>query len=278
MTEPGAALPLFALDLETSGPDPRHDRILAAGLAGPRPWQARGADEEALSGLLEALGPDPVRLVCHDARFQRAALEAWAARFGRALPGISWTCTLAQARSLCPDAGIARGLGGLAWRLGLRHGPRPPAEAALVLRLQAVLQAWERLRADLGEAAPLVYLAGPLRGDGSRAWIRHNQIQMLLLARWAQDVLPQATLFVPHCNFAFLDEARDAAGRVREQALRGCERMVARSDLLLLCGDEPSPGMRQELAAALRSGIPVHRMPGWDGFDPGAREPADGAA
>ena len=106
--------------------------------------------------------------------------------------------------------------------------------------------------------------------------MRHNQVQMMALAQWAQGVLPQATLFVPHCNFAFLDESRDPSGRVRELAMRGCEQMLSRSDALILCGD--SPGMRREKEIALRRGMPVFQVPGWDPFMAEPSDRVDGAA
>ena len=43
MTTPDPT-PLFALDFETTGLDPRLDQILEVGLAGPRPFHALVAD------------------------------------------------------------------------------------------------------------------------------------------------------------------------------------------------------------------------------------------
>jgi hypothetical protein len=221
-----------------------------------------------------------VRVASHNAGFERAFMEAWADQFGHPLPEIEWICTLELARRLCPDPSISKGLEALARRLGLRHGTlhRAMADAALTLRLHPMLQVWETIRAELSNAPVLLYLAGPLRGDASKACMRHNQIQMMFQAQWAQGVLPCATLFVPHCNFAFLDESRDPAGRIRELAMRGCEKMLSRSDVLILCGEELSPGMLHEREVAMQLGIPVFQVPGWDAFiaDPG--EQADGAA
>jgi DNA polymerase III epsilon subunit-like protein len=306
MPNPDTSLPLFALDFETTGLNARFDRVLEAGLAGPRPFHALVSDAgpsspgalathgitegeaqraglpgvEAFLGMLEALGAGPVRIASHNAAFERGFMEAWAGRLGQALPEIEWVCTLDFARGLCPDPSISKNLEALARRLGLRHGAlhRAMADAALTLRLHPVLQAWETIRAELGQTDALIYLAGPLRGDGSHDCIRHNQIQMMLQAQWTQGVLPQATLCVPHCNFAFLDESRDPAGRVRELALRGCEKLLARSDSLILCGDVLSPGMMREREVALQMGIPIFQVPGWDAFlvDPG--DQADGAA
>jgi hypothetical protein len=250
------------------------------GITGPEALGCGVPGAEALAGLLEALGAGPVRIACHNASFERGFLEAWAGRLGRALPEIHWVCTLDLARSLCPDPAIAKALGPLAKRLGLRHDPlhRAMADAALTLRLHPVLEAWERLRAELGQAEALVYLAGPVRGDGTRACMRHNQLQMLLLAQWAQGVLPRAALFVPHCNFAFLDESRDTEGRVRGLAMRSCEKLLSRSDVLVLCAERPSPGMVRERQVALELGLPVVQVPGWDAFVAEAGELADGAA
>jgi len=306
MANPNVSLPLFALDFETTGLNPHFDRVLEVGLAGPRPFHAlvsgagpsspgalatHGITEgeaqhsglqsaEAFLATLDALGAGPVRIASHNAAFERGFMEAWAGRLGQALPEIEWVCTLDFARGLCPDPSISKNLKALARRLGLRHGAlhRAMADAALTLRLHPVLQAWETLRAELDQTDALIYLAGPLRGDGSHDCIRHNQVQMMLQAQWAQGVLARATLCVPHCNFAFLDESRDPAGRVRELALRGCEKMLSRSDFLILCGGVLSPGMIREREVAVRLGIPVFQVPGWDAFTPAAGDQADGAA
>jgi hypothetical protein len=199
---------------------------------------------------------------------------------GRTLPEIQRTCTVELARSLCPDPSLSMALEPLARRLGLRHGSLhgAPAEAALTLRLHAALQAWAEVKAALDGSAPLVYLAGPVRGDGSQACLRFNQDQMLLQAQWAQSVLPQATLFVPHGNFAFLDESLDPSGSVRQLALRSCLQVLARCDALVLCAAEPSPGMLLEQELARQLGIPVFQAPGWDPFRPEPAGQVEGAA
>jgi DNA polymerase III epsilon subunit-like protein len=191
MTNPGASLPLFALDFETTGLNCRLDNILEVGLAGPRPFHSLVSDAgysspgalathgitegealraghpgaEVLAGMLEALGNGPVRIASHTASFERGFLEAWAGRLGLALPDIHWVCTLDLARSVCPDPATAKGLGFLARRLGLRHSGlhRAMADAALTLRLQPVLQAWETIRTELGHTPALLYLDGPSR-------------------------------------------------------------------------------------------------------------------
>lgn len=292
MTCPAPAL--FALDFETTGLDPSLDQVLEVGLAGPRPFHALAADAipssaaaaavhrisrqelqhggipgaSAFAGLLAALGPAPVQILCHNASFERGFLEAWARRLGQALPEIQWTCTLDLARRLCPDRALSKRLEPLARLLGLRHGPlhRAPADAALTLRLHAALQAWQVVKQGLAGKAPLVYLAGPVRGDGSGECVRFNHDRMLLQARWAQAVLPEASLFVPHGNFAFLDESGDPTGQVRELALRSCLQVLSRCDALVLCAEEPSPGMLLERDLAVRMGLPVFQVPGWDPF------------
>lgn len=306
MANPDASLPLFALNFETTGLNPHSDRVLEVGLAGPRPWNALVSDAgpsspgalaahgvteadarkyglpgaEVFLGMMEALAPGPVRIASHNAAFERSFMEAWAGRLRQALPEIEWVCTLDLARSLCPDPSISKSLGTLARRLGLRHGAlhRTKADAALALRLHPVLQAWETIRAELGQTDALLYMAGPLLGDGSHACIRHNQVQMMLQAQWAQGVLPQATLFVPHCNFAFLDESRDPAGRARELAMRGCERILSRSDVLIVCGSALTPGMMREKEVAMQLGLPIFQVPGWDAFLAESAGQADGAA
>ena len=271
--------PPFALDIVTTGPDPRSGQILEVALAGPRPFHALAADAgpRVLAGLLAALGPGPVRILAHNAGFERSFLTAWAGRLGQTLPEIEWRCTLAQARGLCPDPSLDKGLEPLAARLGLGHGDLrgAPAGAELTLRLHAALQAWATVRDALGQGAPLVYLAGPVRGDGSLARMRFNHGRMLAHAQWAQGVLPGATLFVPHGNFAYLDES-EPSGQVRELALRGCLRVLSRCDALVLCAAEPSPGMLLERQLARNLGLPVFQVPGWDP-EPAARQ-AEGAA
>jgi len=303
MTTPAAPPPLFALDFETTGLSPRADRVLEVGLAGPRPYQALVRDagpasaaalavhgiteaearaggvpgRAALAGLLDALGPGPVRIAAHSAGFERGFLEAWAGRNGWSLPEIQWVCTLDLARGQCAYPGISRRLEALAWRFGLEHGPlhRAPADAALTLRLLGQLEAWGAVAAALGGRQALVYLAGPVRGDGTRAAIRRNLEHMLRLAQWAQGTLPDAALFVPHGNFAFMDESGPGPW-VRDRAMAGCERVLSRCDALVLCAREPSPGMVREWALARELGLPVFQVPGWD--RPVLADAADGAA
>jgi|GEM_PF-3563097 len=295
MATPDALSPIFALDFETTGLNPRFDQVLEIGLAGPVPFAALISDARTSSAgaqaihritpeelrrfgipgatafhrLLDALGQEPVRIVGHPAAFERAFLEAWAARLGRDLPEIEWICTLELARSLCPEPSITKGLAALAWRHGLRPGElhRAAGDAALTLRLCEVLQGWSAVKQTLAGKSSLVYLAGPVRGDGSLACIRSNRSQMTLLAQWAQGVLPDAALFVPHGNFAFLDESRDPSGQVRELAMRSCEKLLSRCDALVLCARELSPGMHQERDLARELDLPIFQVPGWDGIE-----------
>lgn len=306
MTNLDVSLPLFALDFETTGLTPRFDHVVEVGLAGQRPFDAVVSDAKpsslgaqaihritpeefrrfgipgaaAFEGLLDALGRGSVRIAAHNASFEQGFLEAWAARLGRNLPEIEWVCTLDLARRLCPEPSILKSLDALAWRLGLRHGAlhRAPEDAALTLRLQAVLYAWEKVKSTLGQKPYLIYLAAPVRGDGSQACMRFNRSQMMLLAQWAQGVLPHATLFVPHGNFAFLDESRDPTGQVRELAMRSCEQVLSRCDALVLCAGILSPGMMRERDIAQQLGIPVFQVPGWDAFQSDAVGQTEGAA
>ena len=105
----------------------------------------------------------------------------------------------------------------------------------------------ERQIQDQFGGAPLVlYVAGPLRGDGSARAICHNQAQM---AR----SLPRGKLLL----------AGDDGLAVRAQVLRDCERLLLRCDGMILCGEQLSPGMAQERAVAERAGLPILQVPGW---------------
>ena len=126
------------------------------------------------------------------------------------------------------------------------------------------------LKAALGPDPGVIHLAGPLRGDGSPEAIAHNQSAMKVLARWAQAVLPTATLVVPHLNFEFVDESGERGLSVRAQVLRSCEQLVARSNALILCGP-PTEGMQRESLVAEGMGIPAFSVPGWDGSAPEKR-------
>lgn len=129
--------------------------------------------------------------------------------------------------------------------------PKPPA-------------CWHQLQERFGQAPMVLYLAGPLRGDGTPRAIGHNQAQMTLMARRVQALLPQATLVVPHGNFSFVDEAGEGGLAARTQVLLACERLLLRCDGLLLCGESLSPGMAMEKAVAQRAGLPLLQLPGWE--------------
>ena len=87
---------------------------------------------------------------------------------------------------------------------------------------------------------------------------------MTNLCRWAQAVLPQAVLVVPHLNFSFVDESGAGGLAVRAQVLDCCECLLLRCDGMILCGAELSPGMAREKAVAERSGLPILQVPGWE--------------
>lgn len=286
------SIPMFALDFETTGLNPHQDRVLEVGLVGTRsyaslvsdaplssptaraahgitPQMARGMGRpggKVLADLLEVLGKGPCRIVTHNAPFDRGFLEAWTQREGRVLPEIEWACTLAQARELCPDPSISKSLGNLAARFGWHTGRlhRAQADASVALRLHGCLQAWREVKKRIIGEAPLVYLAGPLRGDGDARTIRYNQERMLAMAQWAQGVLPQAILVVPHGNFAFLDESGDRGLATRERVLVACGKLLARCDVLILCGETLSLGMAYEQQVAEERGIVTFTLPGWD--------------
>ncbi|MBI3130196.1 MAG: 3'-5' exonuclease [Acidobacteria bacterium] len=286
-------LPTFYLDFETTGLDPFRDAVVEVGLRGEGTFDALVSDappskaaaqrvhglsqeqlkakgragREALLELLRVLGSDPVRVVAHQAVFERDFLEAWAQREGLALPPIQWDCTFVRARQLLGEAPIGHGLGELATALGWapaalhRAGP----DAALTRRLDESLRAWEALQARFQGQAPVLYLAGPLRGDGSPEAIRANQAAMLVRARWVQSVLPKATLVVPHGNFAFVDESGPRGHQVRSQVLASCEKLVRLCDALLQNGEAVTEGIRREREAALAHGLPILVVPGWEG-------------
>lgn len=283
--------PRFHLDFETTGLSPTTAEVLELALRGPlsldrlvsnaqpaspeafrvhgiSPWLCRWKgrpSREVLTELLVALGPGPVEVVAHNAAFERGFLEAWAHREGLELPPILWICTLASSRRLLPKAPLNHQLGSLAASLGWRAEGlhRAAADTDLTVRLRGALESWERVKEALGAEPGVVYLAGPLRGDGSPEAISHNQAAMRTVSRWAQAVLPSATLLVPHLNFAFVDESGEGGLEVRSQVLRACERLVGRSDALIAFGPS-TEGMRREQAVARGLGIPTFSVPAWD--------------
>ena len=295
--------PRFHLDFETTGLSPATAEVLELALRGPAcldrlvsdaqppspeafrvhgisPWLCRwkgSPSREVLVDLLNALGPGPVEIVAHNAAFERGFLEAWAHREGLELPPNTWNCTLAASRRLLPKAPLNHQLGSLAASLGWRTEGlhRAATDTDLTVRLRGALEAWEHVKEALGPQPGLVYLAGPLRGDGSPEAIAHNQVAMRTVSRWAQAVLPAATLLVPHLNFAFVDESGEGGLAVRSQVLQSCERLVSRSDALILFGP-PTEGMRREESVAQEMGIPTFSVPGWDPL-PSPREASETA-
>ena len=251
--------------LVSDAPPSSPEALRVHGLA---PWlcQRDGRpSREVLAELIAALGPDPVEIVAHNATFERGFLEAWAWGEGLVLPEILWTCTLDNSRSLMLRAPINHQLGSLATSLGWDTAGlhRAAADTELTLRLAEAQEAWRAIQEALGSVPGVVYLAGPLRGDGSPAAIAHNRAAMARLAAWAQAVLPAATLVVPHLNFGFLDESGERGLILREQILVACESLLARCDALILCGN-PTEGMRRERELADTLWMPTFSVPGWD--------------
>lgn len=286
-------LPTFTLDFETTGLDPFRDAVVEVALRGPSSLEALVSDappskaaaqrvhglapeqlkaqgrpgREVLLELLHLLGSGPVRIRAHHAAFDRDFLEAWAQRERLTLPPIQWDCTRTRAQRLLGEAPLGHGLGDLAAALGWAPGPRHRAgrDVALTIRLHAELLAWEELQAHYRDLAPVLYLAGPLRGDGSPEAIRGNQAAMLVRARWVQAVLPKATLVVPHGNFAYVDESGPRGLQVRSQVLASCEKLVRLCDALIQNGESITEGIRREREAAQALHKPIFVMPGWDG-------------
>ena len=120
---------------------------------------------------------------------------------------------------------------------------------------------WLELQARFGQGPRVLYVAGPLRGDGTPEAIRGNQLRMQARARLLQDLLPEAALVVPHCNFSFMDEAGPGGLAVRARVLAACERLLLRCDGLILCGQELTEGMAMERAAAIAAGLPIVQLP-----------------
>ena len=288
---PSLPLPRFFLDFETTGLNPATAQVIEVALRGAThldrlisdappsapealrvhgitPWlcQREGRpSKEVLADLIEALGPDPLEIVAHNAAFEQGFLEAWAQREGMALPEIRWTCTLAWSRRLMPRAPINHQLGSLVTSLGwqVEGLHRAAADTEFTVRLTETLEAWEHVKEALGPDPGVVYLAGPLRGDASSKAIAYNQAAMATLSRWVLAMLPTATLLVPHLNFAFVDETGVKGLAVRSQVLRSCERLVARCDALILFG-KPTEGMQRERQMAEFMKVPVFAVPGWD--------------
>lgn len=263
MADASSECPSCFLALTTTGPDPGRDRVLG-GCLRDRQGRELGTWDEPY-GLVRGLGGSSVAV--HGAASARGFLEAWAARAGVVLPEVRWHCTLEMAGELLPGAPFGLDLAGLGRLLGWAPGTD---RAALTARLWETLVQWGWIRSELGPRPGIVYLAGPYRGDGTRFAMAHNQARMADLSRWAQAVLPDAALVVPHLNFAYLDEAGPGGGQVRAQVLTACAALVRASHALVLCGDELTGGMRRELDAAVDAGLPVYGVPGWDPPGPSA--------
>ena len=128
------------------------------------------------------------------------------------------------------------------------------------------LASWRAVQQRFGVTPMVLYVAGPLRGDGTPRAIRHNQRQMELMARHLQALLPEAVLVVPHGNFSFVDEAGEAGLAVRGRVLEACERLLLRCDGMILCGETLSPGMARERAVAQGAGLPILQVAGWEAW------------
>ncbi len=162
----------FALDLETTGLDPKRDEILEIAwvrFAGGKPRERfqtlvrvaflpKEVEEltgisaerlrrapplaDVLPGVLERLAGAVV--VAHNAPFDRAFLEEAAGRLGIGLPPIHWVDTLSLSRLIWPER-ESHALGALKEKLGIapsgEHRALPDAEATGWLFLEEVAAA-----------------------------------------------------------------------------------------------------------------------------------------
>ena len=281
--------PRFILDFETTGLDPVVDQVINVGLRGQAKYDAFVSDavptsrealavhgldpeicralgrpsEEVLDCLLCLLGPGPIEVVAHNASFEKKFLEAWVARHKKKLPDIHWNCTLERAWELAPKAPFSCRLGELAqlfgWRTEGLHGAGVDAE--LTERLVEALDAWVEIRNTLGSNPGLIYLSGPFFADGTIEAMAQTRERMVGIGRWAQAVLPNATLVIPRLNYAFVDEPGKHMDRVRAQVLRSREALARGCQALIQCGHQLTEGMIQEAAAAELGGVPIFRFP-----------------
>ena len=106
------------------------------------------------------------------------------------------------------------------------------------------------------EFKPLVYLAGPVRGD--RINIVYENIQRA--REWACFLWEVGfAVFCPHLNTAFMD------GIVEDEVfLEGDLNILSRCDtIFVLPGWEDSQGTIGEIGEALKMGIPIYFMEKW---------------
>lgn len=98
----------------------------------------------------------------------------------------------------------------------------------------------------------LVYIASPYAGD-----VEENVAFAKAACRYAME--NGATPVAVHLLYpTFLDDADPAQ---RQAGLRMGLRVLDACDELWLCGDRVSQGMKAELAAAERIGIPIREIP-----------------
>ena len=287
-----AHLPRFALDFETTGLDPANAQVIEVALRGeaildrlvsdtapslPEALRLHGIttklcraqghpSRQVLAELLAAMGPGPIEVVAHNASFEQEFLESWARREGIELPEIHWTCTLKASRRLMNKAPLGHKLGSLATSLGWQSVGlhRAAADAELTLRLFGALEAWQRVKEALGPNPGVVYLTGPQRGNGSSSELIHNQASMAILANWAQAVLPDVRLLVPHLDTAVTGKWGDVRTTPLSTRPGSPESMIPRGKALILFG-EPHEEMRRDQELADSMMIPTFRVPGWDG-------------
>jgi hypothetical protein len=126
------------------------------------------------------------------------------------------------------------------------HYPDPTAADAIA----AVAKEEDKPRLR-GRKRPLVYICSPYRGN-----VAYNVRRAQSYCRFA--ISRNAVPFAPHLHYTqFLD---DNVNRERKIGISCGVAMLSRCDQIWVFGDKISAGMKAEIQAAERFGIPVRRF------------------